>query len=68
MAQAAVAAQPAATRVQAERLAKAWERRNRGAFLSGYLGVGGIGRLVALDRPAAAEAIKFLVAERATAT
>ncbi len=64
----AVAAQPAVTRVQAERLAKAWERRNRGSFLSGYLGVGGIGRLIALDRPAAAEAIKSLVTERATAT
>jgi len=64
----AVAAQPAVTRVQAERLAKAWERRNRGSFLSGYLGVGGIGRLIALDRPAAAEAIKSLVTKRATAT
>ena len=60
----AVAAQPAATRTQGERLAKAWERRNRGAFLSGYLGVGGIRRLVALDRPDAAEAVKSLVAAR----
>jgi len=64
----AVAAQPAATRVQAERLAKAWERRNRGAFLSGYLGVEGIARLVALDRPAVADAVKTLVADRVPAT
>jgi len=63
-----VAAQPAATRIQAERLAKAWERRNRGAFLSGYLGVGGIRRLVALDRPAAADAIKSLITARAMPT
>ena len=61
-----MAAQPAATRTQAERLAKAWERRNRGAFLSGYLGVGGIRRLIALDRPDAADAVKSLVAARAT--
>ena len=38
----AVAAQPAVMWAQAERLAKSWERRNRGAFLSGYLGVEGI--------------------------
>jgi len=61
----AVAAQPVVTRPRAERLAKAWERRNRGAFLSGYLGVEGVGRLMALDRSEAAEAIKSLVAERA---
>jgi predicted trehalose synthase len=60
----AVAAQPAVTRARAERLAKAWERRNRGAFLSGYLTVEGIGGLMALDRPQAAEAIKSLVARR----
>jgi predicted trehalose synthase len=60
----AVAAQPAVARARAERLAKAWERRNRGAFLSGYLTVEGIGRLMALDRPQAAEAIKSLVARR----
>jgi len=64
----AVAAQPAVTRVRAERLAKSWERRNRGAFLSGYLGVDGINRLMAVDRSGAAEAIKVLVARRATAT
>jgi predicted trehalose synthase len=63
----AVAAQPAVTWAQAERLAKSWERRNRGAFLSGYLGVAGIGDLVSLDRSAAAEAIKSLVAERVAA-
>ena len=57
----AVAAQPAATRTRAERLAKAWERRNRGAFLSGYLGVEGVGSLMALDRSQASEAIKSLV-------
>ena len=60
----AVAAQPAVARARAERLAKAWERRNRGAFLSGYLTVEGIGGLMALDRPQAAEAIKSLVARR----
>ncbi|MGO9963522.1 MAG: maltokinase N-terminal cap-like domain-containing protein [Acidimicrobiales bacterium] len=60
----AVAAQPAVTRPRAERLAKAWERRNRGAFLSGYLGVEGVGRLMTLDRSEAAEAIKSLVAKR----
>ncbi|MFZ2057071.1 MAG: hypothetical protein WAV54_06660 [Acidimicrobiales bacterium] len=69
MAAEAVAAQPAVMCAQAERLAKSWERRNRGAFLSGYLGVEGIDALMKLDRSAAAEAIKALVAERAvTAT
>ncbi len=60
----AVAAQPAVTWAQAERLAKAWERRNRGAFLSGYLGVGGIAELVSLDRAGVIEELKSLVAER----
>jgi maltokinase len=60
----AVAAQPAARWAQAERLAKSWDRRNRGAFLSGYLGVEGISRLVTLDRPVVAETIKSLVALR----
>jgi predicted trehalose synthase len=65
----AVAARPAVSRAQAERLARSWERRNRGAFLSGYLGVEGIGALVALDRSVAMEAVLSLVAERAaTAT
>ncbi|MGA3352435.1 MAG: hypothetical protein ABSD85_04510 [Acidimicrobiales bacterium] len=60
----AVAAQPAVVWAQAERLAKSWERRNRGAFLSGYLGVEGISRLVSLDRAEAAEELKLLVARR----
>ena len=69
MAAEAVAAQPSVTCAQAERLAKSWERRNRGAFLSGYLGVEGIDALMKLDRSAAAEAIKSLVGARAvTAT
>ena len=62
--QAPGAAQPAVTWAQAERLAKAWERRNRGAFLSGYLGVGGITELVPLDRAAVTEEVKSLLAER----
>jgi predicted trehalose synthase len=60
----AVAAQPAVVWAQAERLAKSWERRNRGAFLGGYLGVEGISSLVALERQEAAEQIKSLVARR----
>jgi len=64
----AVAAQPPVTWAQAERLAKAWERRNRGSLLSGYLGVDGISRLVTLERSEVAEELKSLVAARATAT
>ena len=60
----ALAAQPAVRWAQAERLAKSWDRRNRGAFLSGYLGVDGIGELVSMERPAVAENIKSLVALR----
>jgi predicted trehalose synthase len=63
----AVAAQPAVTWANAERLAKAWERRNRGALLSGYLSVAGIADLVALDRSAVAEELKYLVSERTAA-
>ncbi len=63
----AVAAQPAVMWAQAERLAKSWERRNRGAFLSGYLGAQGIASLVALDRTAAAEELKSLVSKRMAA-
>ena len=63
----AVAAQPAVTWAQAERLARSWERRNRGSFLSGYLGVEGIDSLMVLDRSGAAEAIKSLVADRTAA-
>ena len=51
----------------AQRLAKSWERRNRGAFLSGYLGVDGISRLVPADRASAGESVKALVAERVAA-
>jgi hypothetical protein len=60
----AVAAQPVATWGPAGRLAKSWERRNRGAFLSGYLGASGIGELVNLDRRVAMEALKPLIDER----
>jgi predicted trehalose synthase len=63
----AVAAQPAVVWARAERLAKSWERRNRGAFLSGYLGVDGIPGLVSLDRTAAAEELKSLVSARMAA-
>jgi predicted trehalose synthase len=62
----AVGAQPAVTWPQAARLAKAWERRNRGAFLGGYLGVAGTAELVGLDRSAAVEALKPLIAARMT--
>ena len=44
----AVAAQPAVMWAQAERLGKSWERRNRGAFLSGYLGTEGVSALSVL--------------------
>ncbi len=60
----AVAAQPAVMWAQAERLAKSWERRNRGAFLSGYLGSEGISALVGLDRAVAADLLKSLISER----
>jgi maltokinase len=63
----AVAAQPAVMWAQAERLAKSWERRNRGAFLSGYLGLDGISSLVVLDRAAAADELKSLVSKRMAA-
>jgi predicted trehalose synthase len=60
----AVKAQPAVTWARAQKLAKSWERRNRGAFLSGYLGVDGIGALVPADRSAAGDQLKTLVGER----
>ena len=63
----AVAAQPAVMWAQAERLAKSWERRNRGAFLSGYLGVEGISSLVVLERAAAADELRSLVSKRMAA-
>jgi predicted trehalose synthase len=63
----AVAAQPAVMWARAERLAKSWERRNRGAFLSGYLGVDGIPGLVSLDRAAVGEEVKLLVSARMAA-
>ena len=63
----AVRAQPTVTWVRAQRLAKSWERRNRGAFLSGYLGVEGIDRLVVTDRTVAGESLKVLLAERVAA-
>jgi maltokinase len=63
----AVRAQPVVTWARAQRLAKSWERRNRGAFLSGYLGVDGIGSLVRVDRSAAGDRLKALVAERVAA-
>lgn len=64
----AVRAQPTVTWARAQRLAKSWERRNRGAFLSGYLGVDGISRLVPADRTTAGESLKSLVAERVAAS
>ena len=63
----AVRVQPVVTWARAQRLAKSWERRNRGAFLSGYLGVEGIGALVPVDRSAAGDQLKILVAERVAA-
>jgi hypothetical protein len=62
-----VAEQPPVTWAQAERLAKAWERRNRGSLLSGYLGIDGISRLVTLERSEVAEELKSLVAARIAA-
>jgi len=61
----AVAVRPVATWAQARRLAESWERRNRDALISGYLGVEGIGTLMELDRPAAVSSLEALVAERA---
>lgn len=60
----ALAAQPGVRWAQAERLARAWDRRNRGAFLSGYLGSDGISELVASERGEVVEAVKALVASR----
>ncbi len=65
MAAEAVAARPAATWDQARRLAKSWENRNRGALLSGYLGVEDIGGILALDRSVAESLLEALVTERA---
>jgi len=64
----AVDARPPATWDQARRLAKSWERRNRGSLLGGYLGVEGIGDLVAEDRSAAATSLETLVADRSART
>jgi len=61
----AVAARPPATWEQSRRLAESWERRNRDALMTGYLGVEGISVLIALDRPAVEASLDSLVAERA---
>jgi len=61
----AVAARLASTWPQAARLAESWERRNREAFVGGYLGVDGISRLVKSDWPELTSALEVMVAERA---